>query len=110
MKHAYVFNIVGGIVDGYNPHGGGVCLRYLQYLTYLSSSKNNWYRHTPPTPRARPQRLGKNIAANVGNLDKSATSKGFSRLDLPTISSKLHLTQTEKTNQIKPFYSEARND
>lgn len=86
MKPVYVINIVDWSVDGYNPHGGWFCLRYLRYLTYLSSSINNWYRHTSPTPRAIPHRFGKNIVANVGYVDKTATSKAFSCLRFISLS------------------------
>lgn len=80
MKTAYVNNIVDMSVDGYDLHGVWLCLRYLRYLTYLSNSQNNWYRHTPPTPRATLKRFGKNIVANVGYVDKTASSKAFRRL------------------------------
>lgn len=77
MKPAYVFNIVGGSVDGYNPHGVALCLSHLQYLTYLSSCKNNWYRHTPATPRARPQRLGKKYRSEPRSRRQIGHQQGF---------------------------------
>lgn len=80
MMSAYANKIVGLSKASANKHGARLCLRHLRYLTYLSSSINNWYRYTPLTPRAIPQRVGQNIAASLGYVDKTATSKAFSRL------------------------------
>lgn len=80
MKPVYVNKIVGLGKVSANKHGAGLCLDYLRYLTYLSCWRNNWYRQTSPTPRAIPQRIGQNITASLGYLDKTATSKAFSRL------------------------------
>lgn len=95
MTPVYANKIVGLGKASANKHGGGLCLDYLRYLTYLSSAINNWYRHIPLPPRAIPQRVAQHIAASLGYVDKTATSKAFSRLGRLNLS-KLSVDGEEK--------------